>query len=84
MNEIDFGSTSLYFEKVMPNNSIRYYKADITNDLFDTVVLCQWGTIGTNLGASKSFPVSDMRAAYSKMDEIKKRRLQRGYLLMEK
>jgi hypothetical protein len=81
---MDYPDSSLYFEKVMPNKSIRYYKAFITRDLFDIVVLCEWGTIGTRLGGSKSYPVSDLSEAGLKMDEIKKRRAQRGYKITVK
>jgi hypothetical protein len=36
------------------------------------------------LGGSKSYPVSDLSEAGLKMDEIKKRRAQRGYKITVK
>ena len=73
------GPASLCWQKEMPNKSIRYYVAEIKEDLFDIIVLCRWGTIGTSRGGAKSFPVTDLDKAHAKMDDIKKRRAQRGY-----
>lgn len=75
------GST-LYWEKQMPNFSTRFYKAEITQDLFDIVVYCRWGTKGTSRGGAKSYPVADVELAFEKLEEIKKRRKQRGYVLI--
>ena len=48
--------TSYYWKKAMPNNTVRFYKAEITEDLFDIIAYCQWGTIGTSRGGIKSYP----------------------------
>ena len=73
---------TLYWEKEIPNKPARYYKAEITEDLFDIIVLCQWGTVGTSRGGSKSYPVQDIEHAYQRLKEIKKRRKQRGYIVI--
>lgn len=72
-------ATSYFWQKAMPNNTVRYYKASITEDLFDIIVYCQWGTIGTSRGGTKSYPVENDEQAFQKLDEIKRVRLQRGY-----
>lgn len=44
---------TLRWQKIMPNNSVRYYSAQITRDLFDLIIFCRWGTIGTKRGGFK-------------------------------
>ena len=67
----------------MPNNTVRFYKAEITEDLFDIIAYCQWGTIGTSRGGNKSYPAEKCEQAFQKLDEIKRVRLQRGYEVVE-
>lgn len=72
---------TLNLQKIMPNKSVRYYKAEITRDLFDLIVFCRWGTIGTKRGNVKSHVVESFEQANLVIDEIKKRRTSRGYIL---
>jgi len=65
----------------MPNNSIRYYHAEITRDLFDVVVFCSWGTKGTKRGGVKTYPFETVDEAHVMMEAIIKRRAHRGYTL---
>lgn len=66
----------------MPNGSERYYSAEITEDLFNTVVFCTWGTKGTKLGGIKTHPVETTEQAETLLQTIVKRRKQRGYNLI--
>ena len=72
---------TLYWEKEMPNGTVRYYRAELTTDLFDTVVFCIWGTKGTKRGGTKTYPMECDKNAHELMMEISKKRKQRGYLL---
>lgn len=76
--------SGLYWEKNMPNKTIRYYCAEITRDLFDIIVFCSWGTKGTRTGGVKSYPFETINDANEMMDAITKRRAQRGYTLQGK
>lgn len=67
----------------MPNGSERYYSAEITEDLFNTVVFCTWGTKGTKLGGTKTHPVENPKQAEIKILDILKQREKRGYLLSD-
>lgn len=68
--------------KEMPNGTERYYSAKITEDLFDTIVLCVWGTKGTKLGGIKSYPVNTQEEAQIILNDVVKKREKRGYILV--
>ena len=74
-------NSTLAWQKVMPNNTVRYYLAEITRDLFDLIVFCRWGTKGSKRGGCKTYVVETIDEAALIMDDIKKRRASRGYLL---
>jgi predicted DNA-binding WGR domain protein len=81
MNDLNNKKDYFYWQKIMPNNAIRYYSAHITRDLFDVIVFCTWGTIGSKRGGTKTHPVETSLEATKLMDSIFIRREQRGYLL---
>tara|TARA_B110000879_G_scaffold203179_1_gene280465 strand:- start:1797 stop:2051 length:255 start_codon:yes stop_codon:yes gene_type:complete len=84
MNNLDEETDGYYWQKIMPNSTIRYYSARITRDLFDVIVFCTWGTMGSKRGGTKTHPVESMQEAKQLMDGILKRREQRGYGLKNK
>ena len=79
---IEQSTNLLHWFKKMPNGSERYYSAEITEDLFDTIVLCTWGTKGTKLGGIKTHPVETLEQAEDILTAIIKRREKRGYTKM--
>jgi predicted DNA-binding WGR domain protein len=68
-------ATSYYWQKAMPNNTVRFYNAEITEDLCDNIIYCQWGKIGTSRGGIQSYPAEKCEQACQKLDEIKRVRL---------
>ena len=54
--------------------SVRYYLAEITRDLFDLIVFCRWGTKGSKRGGCKTYVVETIDEANIIMIDIKKRR----------
>ena len=60
----------------------RYYKIIFQLTLLGTVdIICSWGRIGSNLGNYKIIPSKDKQDIELIIDDIKKRRRQRGYKL---
>ena len=57
----------------------RYYEVRVCQDLFGAaVVLCHWGGIGSKLGGSQEKVVGD-QGLTTLLDQIARRRVQRGY-----
>lgn len=81
INELECQQDYLYWQKIMPNSTVRYYSARITRDLFDMIVFCTWGTIGSKRGGTKTHPVETLQEARELMGGIIKRRGKRGYHL---
>lgn len=58
----------------------RYYKVFLDQDLFgDWIVIKVWGGIGSNRGRIHSTGVASYEAGIELVDEIARRRAQRGY-----
>jgi predicted DNA-binding WGR domain protein len=60
----------------------RYYKIIFQPTLFGTIdIICAWGRIGGNLGNYKVVASKDEQDIELIIEDIKKRRKQRGYRL---
>jgi hypothetical protein len=58
----------------------RYYQVHLAQDLFgDWPLITVWGGIGSNRGRLRSTGVASYEAGIEQVDEIAKRRSQRGY-----
>jgi len=58
----------------------RYYKIYVTKDLFNHYILtCVWGGVNSRLGNYKNYTFFNLNDANQFIDDISKRRLQRGY-----
>lgn len=58
----------------------RYYRAQLLNDLLgDWVVISRWGSLDSDRGGSMMALVDSEAEGERKIDEIDKRRRQRGY-----
>jgi hypothetical protein len=60
----------------------RYYKIIFQPTLFGTIdIICAWGRVGGNLGTYKVIASKDEQDIELIIEDIKKRRRQRGYRL---
>jgi hypothetical protein len=58
----------------------RYYRVHLDRDLFgDWTLIKVWGGIGSNHGRLQSSGVASYEAGIEQVDEIARRRAQRGY-----
>jgi len=78
---LEHNTKQLRWSKKMPNGTERYYSAEITEDLFDVIVFCTWGTKGTKLGGIKTYPAESNEHAEEILNGVIKRREKRGYTL---
>ena len=62
----------------------RYYQAVLHKDLFGWVVVKRWGGIGRSSGQQRVLPCEDYASALVEYEKIKKRRLTRGYVLVNR
>ena len=62
----------------------RYYQAWLTEDLFgDWTVVTAWGGLGSRRGRARSTAVPSYEDGLARIEEIAKRRRQRGYRSVE-
>ena len=60
----------------------KYYKIIVQPTLFGTIdIMCAWGRIGGNLGNYKVISSKNNQDIELIIEDIKKRRKQRGYML---
>ena len=67
----------------MPDGAIRYYYINIEHDLFDQIVCCRWGTVGTNRGGRKIYVPANIEELQALLKQLAARRVSRGYELLE-
>lgn len=59
----------------------RYYQAELMQDLFGTwLVKRSWGGLGSRARQSKTMPAADYDHALTLLEDVGKRRQQRGYV----
>jgi rubrerythrin len=61
----------------------KYYISEVTKDLFGWVFVRTWGRKATRLGRSMRTRVDSFEHGLKAMEQVKKRRLYRGYELVE-
>lgn len=74
----------LTLRRIRPErNERRFYRLDITTDLFGTILLRRcWGRIGTD-GRCRHDPYPDLPAARAALDALARGKQRRGYRLWE-
>ncbi len=72
---------SLRWEKAEPS---RYYEARLRQNLWgEWEIQLVWGGIGTRLGRVSSTPLASYEEGLKSLEKIRKRREQRGYVLLD-
>jgi len=61
----------------------RYYRVELTQDLFgDNVLVLRWGGLNSKRGGEKTLIVESWEKGLERIEAIGKRRTQRGYRLV--